>query len=191
MICGLRGKLARKDGKTLVIGVGGFDLKLAIPLGTSERLPAVGQEVALFTYLHLKEGGIELYGFLSEAELQFFEVLLTVTGIGPRSALSILGVAPAEQLMATIGKGEVDFLQKSSGIGRKTAERIILELKDKLGGRGDGGVAELVEADSDILEALLSLGYRKDKAKEAVEKIDSALTTASERLRDALKKIRG
>lgn len=180
----------RKDGKTIVIGVGGFDLKAAVPLGASERLPAIGQEVELFTYLHLKEGGIELYGFLSELELQFFEALLTVSGVGPRSALSILGVAPAEQLTATISRGEVDLLQRSAGIGRKTAERIVLELKDKLGDGRPGEALGLTETDSDILEALVSLGYRKDKAKEAVKKIDPALTTASERLRDALKKIR-
>lgn len=190
MIRGLKGILKRKEGRAVVVGVGGFDLRVAVPLGTSDRLPAPGGEVELFTYLHLKEGGVELYGFLSEPELQFFEALLTVTGVGPRSALSILGVAPAEQLMATISRGEVDLLQKSSGIGRKTAERIVLELKDKLGERGGEEVTGLMEADSDILEALMSLGYRRDKAKEAVKKIDPELTSASERLRDALRKIR-
>ena len=173
-----------------MVGVGGFDFRVAVSLGTSERLPAVGHEVELFTHLHLKEGGADLYGFLSEPELRFFEALISVTGVGPKSALSILGVASAEQLAAAISKGEVDLLQRSSGIGRKTAERIVLELKDKLGSVGGEEGAGLMEADSDILEALLSLGYRRDKAKEAVKKIDPALATASERLRDALKKIR-
>lgn len=174
-----------------MIGVGGIDFQVAVSLATGERLPAVGQEMELFTYLHLKEGGVELYGFLTERELQFFQALISVSGVGPKSALSILGVAPAEHLMTTIGKGEVDLLQKSSGIGRKTAERIVLELKDKLGGGvGEEGIIKLVEADSDILEALLSLGYRRDQAKEAVKQIDPALATPSARLRDALKKIR-
>ena len=190
MIYGLRGVLKRKDGKSVVVGIGGIDFKVAVPLTTSERLPMVGKEVELFTYFHFREGGIELYGFLSEPERQFFEALITVTGVGPKSALSILGVAPAEALMTTIARGEVDLLQRSSGVGRKTAERIVLELKDKLGDRGSGEITGLMEADSDILEALLSLGYRKERAKEAVKKIDPALTTTSERLRDALKKIR-
>ena len=190
MIYGVRGVLKRKDGKSVVVGVGGIDFKVAVPMTTSERLPMVGREVELFTYFHLREGGVELYGFLSEPERQFFEALITVTGVGPKSALSILGVAPAEELMTTIAKGEVDLLQRSSGIGRKTAERIVLELKDKLGDRGSGETVGLMEVDSDILEALLSLGYRKERAREAVKKIDPALDTASERLRDALKKIR-
>lgn len=190
MIYGLRGKVKRKEGRLVVIGVGGIDFQVAVSLMTGEQLPAVGREMELFTYLHLKEGGVELYGFLTERELQFFQALISVTGIGPKSALSILGVAPAEQLMATISRGEVDLLQKSSGIGRKTAERIVLELKDKLGERGGEEVTGLMEADSDILEALMSLGYRRDRAKEAVKKIDPELTSASERLRDALRKIR-
>lgn len=190
VIYGLKGKLAQKDGKYLVVEVGGFEFLVAVPLGAAERLPAIGAEIRLFNYLHLKEGGVELYGFLTESERQFFEALLSVSGVGPKSALSILGVAPAEQLMATIAKGEVDLLQKSSGIGRKTAERIVVELRDKVSSKGGEGVMGLVEADSDIMEALMSLGYRKDKAKEAVKKIDPALTTAGERLRDALKKIR-
>ena len=92
--------------------------------------------------------------------------------------------------MTTIGKGEVDLLQRSSGVGRRTAERIVLELKDKLGGEvGEGGIG-LIEADSDILEALMGLGYRRERAKDAVKQIDSALVTPPERLRDALEKIR-
>ena len=189
MIYGLRGKVKRKEGRSVVLGVGGIDFQVAVSLMTGEQLPAVGQEMELFTYLHLKEGGVELYGFLTERELQFFQALISVTGVGPKSALSILGVAPAEQLMATIGKGEVDLLQKSSGVGRKTAERIVLELKDKLGGEVSEGGVELMEADRDILEALTGLGYRRDRAKEAVKQIDPALNTPSERLRDALKKI--
>ena len=190
MIYGLRGTLKRKEGKSVVVGVGGFDFKVAVPLTTGERLPAVGEEVEFFTYFHLREGGADLYGFLGESERHFFEALISVTGIGPKSALSILGVAPAEELMTTIAKGEVDMLQRSSGIGRKTAERIVLELKDKMEGRGSAETGGLVEADSDIAEALVSLGYPVRLAREAVKKIDPELTTASDRLRDALKKIR-
>ena len=135
MIYGLRGTLKRKEGKSVVVGVGGFDFKVAVPLTTGERLPAVGEEVEFFTYFHLREGGADLYGFLGEPERHFFEALISVTGIGPKSALSILGVAPAEELMTTIARGEVDLLQRSSGIGRRTAERIVLELKDKLADR--------------------------------------------------------
>ncbi len=190
MIYGLRGIIVRKDGKLVVIRVGKIDFGIAVPLGTGERLPATGIEVELFTYLHLREGGADLYGFLSESERRFFEALISVTGVGPKSALSILGVAPADDLMITIARGEVDLLQKSSGIGRKTAERIVLELRDKVGVRGDKEAMGLVEADSDIREALMSLGYPKRQANDAVKKIEPGLATASERLRDALKKIR-
>ena len=190
MISGLRGTLKRKEGKSVVVGVGGFDFKVAVPLTTGERLPAVGEDVEFFTYFHLREGGADLYGFLNESERHFFEALISVTSIGPKSALSILGVAPAEELMATIARGEIDLLQRSSGIGRKTAERIVLELKDKMEGQGSEETGGLMEADSDIAEALVSLGYPARLAREAVKKIDPELTTASDRLRDALKKIR-
>jgi Holliday junction DNA helicase RuvA len=190
MIYSLTGELKRKGGRVVVIGVGGVDFKVAIPIRSEAQLPKIGEKASLFTYLHVRENSLELYGFLTEKEIGLFELLLSVSGIGPKSALSILSVAPVDQLMAAISQGETELLQGSSGVGRKTAERIVVELKDKIIVAGDKTTIEIMQKDSDILEALMGLGYTRSRAKEAIEKIDASLTSASERLRDALNKIK-
>jgi Holliday junction DNA helicase RuvA len=190
MIHGITGELKRKSGKFIIVGVGGIDFKIAVPLRSETQLPRVGEKISIFTYLHSRESGLELYGFIEEVELSLFESLISVSGIGPKSALSILSVAPVDQLMAAVSQGETELLQRSSGVGRKTAERIILELKDKIIVAGDKRTVELMQKDSDILEALVSLGYQRRHAMEAIKNIDSNLVGTSDRLRDALKKIK-
>jgi Holliday junction DNA helicase RuvA len=189
MLDGLRGKLKRKDGSYVVVELGGLDLRVRVPTASEERLPPVGQSVALFTWLHWRQDGLELYGFLEEEERRLFQLLMSVGGVGPKSALAIVGAAPLNQLLAAIRGGQAEVLEKSSGIGHKLALRIILELKDKIGTAEDKEALDLLEADNEILEALVSLGYSKRQAGAAVRKIDPALKTSSDRLRDALKKI--
>ena len=161
-----------------------------VPATSETKLPKVGGKVMVYTYLHIREGGADLYGFLSEDELAFFESLVSVSGIGPKSAVSILSVAPVEQLMAAVSQGEAELLQRTSGIGKKTAERIVLELKDKVIADGDKRAVGIMESDNDVCDALVNLGYSRRDAKNVLSKIDKSLTGTSDRLRDALKKIK-
>jgi len=190
VIHSISGKLKNKRGRFLIIETGGFAFKVMVPATSDSKLPKIGDKVLVYTFLHLREGGADLYGFLSEEELSFFESLVSVSGIGPKSAVSILSVAPVEQLMAAVSRGEAELLQKSSGIGRKTAERIILELKDKVVATGDERAIEVMESDNDVYDALINLGYSRRDAKEVLGKIDKSLTSINDRLRDALKKIK-
>ncbi|MEK7195898.1 MAG: Holliday junction branch migration protein RuvA, partial [Patescibacteria group bacterium] len=136
---------------------------------------------------------MSLYGFLEEKELKLFEALVSISGVGPKTALGILSLAPVDNLVAAIARGESDLLQRSAGIGRKTAARVVMELKDKVFveiGTGEETV-RLMESDEDVYEALLSLGYSAKQAKAAMDKIDPKLKGVDERLREALQKLRG
>lgn len=190
MIYSLSGKLIQRRGNFVFIGLGGMTFKVMTPATSDGRLPKKGEAVTLYTFLHIREGGADLYGFLSEVELSFFESLISVSGIGPKSAVSILSVAPVEQLMAAVSKGEAELLQKSSGVGKKTAQRIVLELKDKVVADGDERTVEIMQTDSDVYEALVNLGYSRRAAKEVLSEIDKSLEDTGDRLRDALKKIK-
>lgn len=190
MIYSLSGNLKSKKGRFVFIVLGGITFKIMVPATSDNRLPKIGEKITVYTFLHIREGGADLYGFLSESELSFFESLVSVSGIGPKSAVSILSVAPVEQLKAAVSRGEVDLLQKSSGVGRKTAQRIILELKDKIVSEGDEKTVEIMQTDSDVYDALISLGYSRRSARDVLGKIDKSLSGTADRLRDALKKIK-
>ena len=190
VIYSLSGKLKQRRDRFLIIGIGGVEFKVMVPATSESRLPKIGESLMVYTFLHIREGGADLYGFLSEEELSFFESLISVSGIGPKSAVSILSVAPIEQLMAAVSRGEAELLQKSSGVGRKTSERIILELKDKIVAPGDEKAVLVMQSDNDIYDALINLGYSRRDAKDVLSKIDTSLTGTSDRLRDALKKIK-
>src|SRR3989344_820587 len=190
VIYSLSGKLKQRRGRFLIIGIGGVEFKVMVPATSEARLPKIDENIMVYTFLHIREVGADLYGFLSEDELSFFESLISVSGIGPKSAVSILSVAPIEQLMAAVSRGEAELLQKSSGVGRKTSERIILELKDKIVAPGDERAVLVMQSDNDIYDALINLGYSRRDAKDVLSKIDTSLTGTSDRLRDALKKIK-
>ena len=145
-----------------------------------------GDRVSLWTYLAVRENSQDLYGFRSEEELRFFELLQTVSGIGPKSALSILDIATVETLRSAISSGRSEYLTKVSGIGKKTAEKIVLELRDKVGLAADGATASL-KGDEEALEALKALGYSPQEARDALRKVPSEVTSSNDRLRDALK----
>ncbi len=190
MIHRLKGELRSVSGNHVLIDVGGVTLKATMPVVTLSKLPGSGQKIEILTHLHIRESGIDLYGFISEEELAFFEALISVSGIGPKSAIGILSVAPIGQLRAAISTGRAELLQKSSGVGRKTAERIVLELKDKLIVSDDEETVEIMQSDRDVIEALVGLGYSRTSARGAVLEIDSKLTLTADRLRDALQKVR-
>src|SRR3989344_884391 len=193
MIYFVSGKLESKKVNYVVVEAGGIGYKIFVPVSTIKKLPALGGEVKLLTHFHVREDIMSLYGFLEEKELNFFEALVSISGVGPKTALGILSLAPVDNLVAAIARGESDLLQRSSGIGRKTAARVVMELKDKVfveGGTGEETV-RLMESDEDVYEALLSLGYSAKQAKAGMDKIDPKLKGVDARLKEALQKMKG
>jgi Holliday junction DNA helicase RuvA len=168
------------------VEAGGLGLKLFASKQTLEALPAVGIGVTFYCHLHVREDALDLFGFASPDELDFFEMLISVSGVGPKSALAILDTAPLDELSAAIKEGRPDLLTRAAGIGRKTAERVIVELRSKVQSSKSGAVVEKMQTDSDLVEALTSLGYRRDEARVALGKVDEKVVGTEDRLRAAL-----
>ncbi|HPK14244.1 MAG TPA: Holliday junction branch migration protein RuvA [Candidatus Paceibacterota bacterium] len=187
MIAKIEGQISYIGNRFLIVDVSGVGYKLFV---TNEAisLSKVEESIKLWVHTAVRENSIDLYGFLDIEELSFFEMLLDVSGIGPRSALSTLSVAPVSTLRKAIASGDTTYLNKVSGIGRKTAEKIIIELKDKLKEyEGDIATSQVMQEERDILEALRTLGYSQDEAREAIKKIPSNMTEMNNRLKEALK----
>ena len=175
MIAHLRGKLlARRPNQAIVETAGvGYDVVISIP--TFSELPSAGSEVSLYIHTHVREDQIALYGFLRAQEKELFEKLITVSGIGPKLAITILSGMPAEEMTGAIRGNDVAQLTKIPGIGRKTAERMVLELRDKLPPAGmekAPAMAALSTVQEDVLSALTNLGYQRAAAEKALNSID-------------------
>jgi Holliday junction DNA helicase RuvA len=190
MIGSIKGKIILKTEKFLIVETGGVGYKISVSPDTLSKLaPRLrsGQNetdsVSFWIHTHVREDILDLYGFLERPELEFFEMLINVSGIGPKGALSILGIASLETLRKAIGTGDTSYLTKISGIGKKTAEKIVIELRDKMGTELSGSS---LQGELDALEALKSLGYSQNEAREALKKVSSEDTT-NEKIREALK----
>lgn len=186
MIYSIEGTLALKDDHFAVVSTGGLGLKLFASRLTLEGLPPTGATVKFFCHLHVREDALDLFGFTTEGELQFFEMLISVSGVGPRLALAILDTGPLDELSAAIKENRPDLLTRAPGIGRKTAERVIVELKNKVQAAKSGAMVEKMQTDSDLLEALTGLGYRRDEARAALAKVGKEVEGTEARLRAAL-----
>lgn len=186
MIASLLGTLDLVTDKFVILNTGNIGYKVFLNKATLAIIAKQKESVKLYTFLNVKEDELSLYGFLKWEELEFFELLTSVSGVGPKSALGILELASVSDLRGAIMNSKVEFLTKVSGIGRKIAERIILELKSKIGkgGAESGGFSE---GDMEALEALQSLGYKLYDAREALKKVSAEITNTSERIREALK----
>lgn len=191
MIHTVSGEIAEKGDGFVVLDVVGIGIKLLSHQRALDRLPQRGSRAKLYSYLHVRDDGVELYGFPDEEELRFFTLLNSVSGVGPKSALAVLQVADLSRLGAAISEGRPDLLTRASGIGRKTAERIVLELKGKVGSDKAAAKVVLMESDADIIEALVGLGYRRDQAKETVRKVGDGILNTEARLKEALKILGG
>lgn len=191
MISKLNGNIDYISEKFLIINVNGVGYKVSVVsdiLSTSK----IDSEISLWTYTAVRENAIELYGFRNINELSFFELLLDVSGIGPRSALGILGIAPIETLRRAIATGDTTYLNKVSGIGRKTAEKIIVELRDKFSAYKEDGLSDgQIRDEEDVLEALKSLGYSQNEARDALKKISNEIVGANARIKEALRLLGG
>lgn len=189
MLYFLEGILTRKSERVIVVENQGFGFRIFVSRETLEKLPKIGEKVKIFLYFYLREEAIELYGFLTERELEFFELLNSVAGIGPKSALALIGSASLENLKAAILSGKTEVLTRTPGIGRKTAERIILELKSKLEISEKG--IERLETDLELENALLDLGYSKEAIRRVIKKIPEEINNFDQRLKEALKLLGG
>ena len=186
MIGSLRGKITFKSEKFILVETGGVGYKVNISPDTLTKVP-LNSEVSLFIHTHIREDMFDLYGFLDRQELEFFEMLINVSGIGPKGALSILGIASLETLKKAISTGDISYLTKISGIGKKTAEKIVIELRDKL---GKDTSSHSLQGELDALEALKSLGYSQNEARDALKKVSPDLDTNA-KIREALKSLGG
>ncbi len=177
MIATLHGRLEALGGDWAIINVHGIGFQVYMPTSALSALGNIGQEVNLYTHLHLREDNVTLYGFASREERQLFETLLSVSGTGPKLALAALSTMSVEQLTVALATGSIDLLRMIPGVGKKTAERLVLELKDKVGaGLAIASGVLMAQQDSDVLAALTSLGYSVSEASRAV----ATLPTASE-----------
>jgi Holliday junction DNA helicase RuvA len=186
MIASLRGTLEDIGRDHIVVAVHGVGFKVFVPFGVINA--GIGDEITLQTLLIVREDALALYGFPSKAEREYFEHLISVTGVGPKLALSILSVMSIDRLHSAVAAGQVEAFTHVPGIGKKTAEKIIFELKDKLtGADGLAAVALASEADKDVLDALVSLGYSAAEAQAALRSIPpSTPQNFEERMRRAL-----
>lgn len=203
MITFLHGRLVEALPTQAVVDVHGVGYEVLIPLSSFDRLPAAGQEIHLLTHLVVREDAHTLYGFMSAGERELFRLLIhTVTGIGPRIALNILSGMPTAAFRAAVAAGDIKALSQISGVGRKTAERIVVELKDKVGAAtaldpaaGSARPAAPVEqATHDAVLALVALGYKQPEAFETIRAAQAVLgpqATVEQLVRAGLKKSNG
>jgi len=190
MISHIEGKNILVTDKYAVIDVNGVGYKIFTPTDILAKLK-IGKNASFFTHLAVREDALDLYGFLEKPELDFFEMLLSVSGIGPKSALGIIGIASAETLKNAIATGNTSYLTKISGIGKKIAEKIVLELRDKLTKLGHKEGKEGFKGELDALEALKSLGYSQSEAREALKEVSPEITDISAKVKEALKILGG
>ena len=191
MISHIRGKITEITDKYVVIEAGGIGYRI---FATTDTLGSIflDQETLLHTYLAIREDAHELYGFRTPGERSLFEMLRSVSGIGPKSALGILGLASIEILTHAIASGDTGYLTKVSGIGRKTAEKIVIELRDKLQGRADEYDRPIeLRGSSDVMDALKVLGYNEREIRDVIKDIDPNITDTNQRIKEALKLLGG
>lgn len=175
MIAHLRGKLISRHPNQVIVEAGGVGYDVTISVPTFSELPALGSEVALHIHTHVREDQIALYGFLRPQEKQLFEKLITVSGVGPKLAITILSGMPADEMANAIRGNDIARLTKTPGVGKKTAERLVLELRDKLPAVTEQAqaVPPLGAAEEDVLSALVNLGYQRNVAEKAVASIEN------------------
>jgi holliday junction DNA helicase RuvA len=176
MIAHLRGKLISRHPTLVIVETGGVGYDVTISVPTFAELPSLGSEVAFHIHTHVREDQLALYGFLRPEEKQLFEKLITVSGIGPKLAITILSGMPADEMANSIRANDVARLTKIPGIGRKTAERMVLELRDKLPPTGTDQVhvvPSLSATQEDVLSALMNLGYQRGMAEKALVAVDT------------------
>jgi holliday junction DNA helicase RuvA len=188
MIAGIKGTIEAIGSNFVIIDVGGVSFQVYLPTSTLSHLGVVGQVAKLHTHLHVREDNLTLYGFGSSRELALFEIVTTVKGIGPKLGLALLSAMDAEQLTTVIASADAAQLTGVPGIGKKTAERIVLELKDKIGSQWMVTQdLESAQGNSDVMGALTSLGYSTAESARAISNLPNTALPVEEKLKLALK----
>ncbi len=187
MIARLSGTLERVEADAIVIDVGGVGFLLRVSESVRSQLPKIGQMVALHTRMIVRDNDISLYGFSSVEELDLFGVLLGVSGVGPRTALATLSVFSPEALRSVIASGNAAALARTPGIGRKTAERLLVDLRDKIGAYAPEPSGGISDVDNEVIGALVSLGYSLAEARSAISSISDEVTELDARILAALR----
>ncbi len=192
MISKLTGTIVHTDTKYIVIDVHGVGYKVTTTADSILKVSGEKEPVTLWTYLAVRENALDLYGFLELTELNFFELLITISGIGPKTALGILNAASVEAISTAVQTSDTSHLTKVSGIGKKVAEKIVMELKDKIDKifhtpESKVAMKNAMRNDSDALEALKSLGYSQSEAREALKELPKTITRTNDKIKEALK----
>ena len=196
MIYNVRGTLTYTDINYAVVECGGVGFKCFVSMTTLKELPPLGKEANLYTYLSVREDAMDLFGFATQQELDAFKLLITVSGVGPKAAMAVLSVLPPDRLSIAVSSGDVKSIQSAQGDGKKTAERIVLELKDKMLGIAPSNAAavqsiQAVASNSDAQEAvevLVSLGFNQSDAATVVGAMDKGLSV-DDMIRKGLKQL--
>lgn len=196
MIYNVRGTLTYTDVNYAVVECGGVGFKCFVSMTTLKELPPLGKEANLYTYLAVREDAMDLFGFATQQELDAFKLLITVSGVGPKAAMAVLSVLPPDRLSIAVSSGDVKSIQSAQGVGKKTAERIVLELKDKMLGIAPSNAAavqsiQAVASNSDAQEAvevLVSLGFNQSDAATVVGAMDKGLSV-DDMIRKGLKQL--
>lgn len=195
MIYNLRGTLTYCDQNFAVVECGGVGFKCFTTLTTLREIGKVGNEVNLYTHLSVREDAMDIFGFASKEELESFRLLISVSGIGPKAAVAILSEMTPDRLAVCIASGDAKMLTKAQGVGKKTAERVVLELKDKMGAIGSSEVAAAAAAGSaegtdsaEAVQALVALGYTQSDAAVVIGRLDPSLSV-DEMIRIGLKEL--
>ena len=189
MIAYIKGTVEEIAGQSVVIDNAGIGYWVNVPSAVLSRLPPKGEEVKLSTYLQVKEDDMSLFGFISQEDLKIFRLLISISGIGPKVALAVLSVMTTEQIMAAISSGDAVAFSKVPGVGKKTAQRITLELSDKITTTEAGSASAFSSEKQDAMDALLALGYSRSESVRAVMSVAEEDMPAQQVIRLALKKL--
>ena len=190
MIATLEGILEYRGSDSIIINVGGIGFQVYIPALTLSQLGATGTKVSLYTYLRVTNDNISLYGFASAEELTLFKNLISVSGVGPKTALALLSALTPEQLVMAITGSSVDLISQVPGIGKKTADRLVVELRGKLEKEWKGVILPLASEDTDAIAALTSLGYSLREATQTISNLsNSSELSLEEKVRMALQQL--
>ncbi len=184
MIGSIKGKISHKSGNYVIVEAGSIGYKVFLPQVILLTVK-VGQNVEFVTHTYVREDQITLYGFETLAQLEFFELLLTVSGVGPKSGLGIMSLSSLDMIKSAIASGDAAIFKKVSGIGTKTAERVIVELKEKL--KDEVGAAPVAKEHTDVLDALVALGYSQQEARSALKAVPSDVSDIQQKIKIALK----
>ena len=194
MIASIKGRVEGVTSESVIIDVNGLGVEAIVPATVINRLPKIDENVRLYTYLHVREDAMQLYGFLEKEDLDFFKLLITVNGIGPKAAIAVLSSMPADILTFAILSEDIKTIEKAQGIGAKTAKKLVLDLKDKVGIIKQAKNASSVDYNSDIAtginseikreatEVLAALGYSPTEAMIAISTVEMTEDMTSEEL---------